>query len=417
MDGKDNIRKVGFLTVILFALSIFLSKSALNIFGTISFSLSLYYILRHQKNFFKKHVYLVILLVPIAAGLLLNLLSPEGFKGAFNFINRFKFILILIPLAVFIEEKQQFLLVLAALLLSGVIGSTYSLVYTKPPYFRALTSFMGMGRNADMLMSAVLFCVVFLFKYPLINRNQKLIVRSIIILLIGLFSVCVLLEASLGAWMGLLVGLITFAVFYERKLIVVLISLFVVFSFTPQFKLAKNEILTMFKFKKDLSTAVRLHMWKTGIDFIKDYPLYGTGKREPASYFLQYFEQQPEGYQKKYYYAIPYAGNFHNSYIQIMAEAGILTFILYMAAMFYILIQQFRRINEAPVAERCFIMASVVVAAGFLTAQMFHGELHSYGSYTLYIALFGGCFVLNQRVDWWRARSLNPASHTSEEMK
>ena len=161
----------------------------------------------------------------------------------------------------------------------------------------------------------------------------------------------------------------------------------------------------------------RLHLWKTGIDFVKNYPLVGTGKREPADCFMEFFHQQPEEYQKIYFYAPQYAGNFHNSYIQIMAEAGVLTFIMYMAALFYILVSQVFRTTKVPVAERCYVMASVVVAAGFLTAQMFHGELHSYGSYTFYIVFFGGCFILNRHFDWWHSRSPQNAASSGEKTK
>ena len=299
MVAMENTRKIGFVIVILFSLSVFVSKSAMNIFGAAMFALSLYFIFRYKSGFFNRHRYLAILLLPIAVGLLVNLLSPEGFKGAFNLLNRFKYVLVFIPLAVFIEEKRQLNAVLGALLISGLIGVSYSILYTRPPYFRVLVSIMGLGRNADMLMAAALLGTVFLLKYPLQSRNQKLIFRSMLILLITLFLACILLEANLGAWLGLAVGLVVFAILYERKLLVVLFAVFIVVWFAPQTRSIKNEMLTIVQFEEEPNVAIRLHMWKTGIDFVKGYPLYGTGKKKPAEYFLEFFERQPEEYQKK----------------------------------------------------------------------------------------------------------------------
>ena len=382
------------------------------------FALSLIYIFRYQRRLFKQHAYLLILMIPFALGLALNLLSPEGLKGAFNFANRLKFFLVFVPLAVFINTKRQLDAVLASLVISGVIGALYSVIFSEYPYYKVLVSILVVARNADMLMAATLLCIVLLFKYPLENYKHKWIFRCILVVLVALFSWCILMGASMAALLGLLFGSVVFAALYERKLLFIPVAAIIAVSFIPQFKSIKDEVMISFDLTRDYEqTRARLHLWKTGIDFVKDYPLYGTGKREPARYFLNFFEQQPEEYQKKYYYAgTHYAGNFHNSFIQIMAEAGILFFILYMAAILYILLMQMIRIQMVPPDDRCYIMASVVVSAGFLAAQMFHGELHSYGSYTFYIAFFGGCFVLNQKVDWWRAGSAKPAESSAEEM-
>jgi O-antigen ligase len=152
------------------------------------------------------------------------------------------------------------------------------------------------------------------------------------------------------------------------------------------------------------SNSARLHLWKTGWDFSKQNVVFGTGAKASKELFVEFFYEQPVGYQEKYYLSINYPGEFHNSYMQVYVETGAIFFFLYLFSFMFPLFVMFKKVNKVQVDDKKYLVAALVVSTSFLTVQVFHGELYSYGSAVFYLVLFSGCFVLNKNKQFFSSK-------------
>ncbi len=71
----------------------------------------------------------------------------------------------------------------------------------------------------------------------------------------------------------------------------------------------------------------RLAMWDIGIKVWKDDPLLGVGPKNLKDVYNEYAEKEPNKYP-------PYMGHIHNTYLQILADRGIVGFLFYVAMLF-----------------------------------------------------------------------------------
>jgi putative inorganic carbon (HCO3(-)) transporter len=180
--------------------------------------------------------------------------------------------------------------------------------------------------------------------------------KSLLAVVLGVLTVCLILTFSRGAWVGLAVSVFVFALFKEPRLLVLILVLAVL---APMFlpSVVTNRIASIGSLE-DSSNAYRVTIWIAALRMIKDYWLNGVGLGLVA--FSRVY--------RDYMIAGASAIHAHNLYLEVCLELGIvgLLALLWMA---------FRGFSEALTCIESnhrisFISAGIVAA---LVGHLFHG--------------------------------------------
>ncbi len=181
------------------------------------------------------------------------------------------------------------------------------------PDFRA-ASFSGNHMHAGgMLMLALIVIMVFIVYYAKEGKEKK--GRLVFIFASACFSAAGLLFTfTRSSWIGACAGIFILVVFSGKRYIMafalVLIILFFAFRGTPFYKRAADS----FRVAHNTSAMERVHMWRSGISIIKDYPALGTGTGNLMKVYPRYREKR--AVEKE-------IGHLHNNIIQVGVIDGI----------------------------------------------------------------------------------------------
>ncbi len=234
--------------------------------------------------------------------------------------------------------------ILQTLVRHGFYGFNFiSIKKTLFPFFRNHVNY------ASMLVC--LFPVGWLIhKFtPADAPNKKLVNMGLLIAGIGLFF-----AYSRGAWLALIVGLITAWLIRKKIMLHTIISAIVlltitVLAFTYQnnyLRFAPEHDQTIFHsdFRdhlnatitlKDISNAERFHRWVAGIRMVAEKPVTGFG---PNSFYSQYQPYTVSSF-KTWVSNNPEHSTVHNYFLLTAIEQGMVGLILLVALWMYLLIQ------------------------------------------------------------------------------
>jgi O-antigen ligase len=407
INGETLLSKVGFAVLILFSLILFQSKALVNIFGVLAVLLSFSYICLYDRKIIQNSPYLLLFLLPFAVGFLLSFFSTSGVAGAIAFWFRFKFLLLIIPLAVFIKTREDLHLILGAVFISAIIAVSYG-IYSEQQY-GAFRGFHKIGRTSDMMTVAWLTGMVYLVHSGFTTEIKTIVIKGILATVVAFFGWAILMSEIRGSWLGAGIGFISFLALLlisKNRSSIVVLGVIVCFAFSfylTNFGGVKHHIArisqqveSIVDTESNVSNNARLHLWRTGWDFSQEQFLFGTGAKQSEGNFIKFIESQPDDYQQKYRLALQYPGDYHNSYLQILIETGIIFLVVYMLGLCYSLFVIFKNISKVSFADQKYLIASVIASFSFLITQFFHNDLYHYGSTIFYIVLFSGCFVLNK---------------------
>ncbi|MGR0278160.1 O-antigen ligase family protein [Marinomonas dokdonensis] len=402
-QGRGRVEKTGFFLLCSFFIFSFISKPLINMTGFILISLSIFYVVACDRGFFKKNKYVLLFLIPYVLGFLFSFLSTSGAESALEFLNRFKFMLLVVPLAAFVKSKKQLKIVYAMFFLSAMFSILYG-VLDKQTY-GGFHGFHKIGRTADMMLIACLSSLTF-FVYD----KKNILIKVSLFLLVGIFGWAILMSEIRGTWLGLFVGFLImwfFLLFSKEKLLAIKI---LILSFSVMLLIyisnaggmkdnigrIGEQIKSISATENNESNETRIQLWKSGFEFSKEQFLFGVGAKRAEEPFKKFFYSKEIDYQDKYSYAIRYPNEFHNSYLQILIEAGALFLIMFMIGVFLVIFFSFKRIRLSDEGSKKYLVSAMVSSIAFMVAQFFHNDLYSYGSTVFYLALFSACFIINQ---------------------
>ncbi|HEY2720603.1 MAG TPA: O-antigen ligase family protein [Chitinophagaceae bacterium] len=233
--------------------------------------------------------------------------------------------------------------------------------------------------------SAMLVCMVpiLIATYQISKKHRILIALMVIIVVAAL-----ILSYARGAWLALLVGLISYWLVNRQKLLLAFIAS-VILTIAAAFWLGQNDrylsysndykttifhtnfrehLIATYRLK-DLSTAERLNRWVAGVRMIKDNWLMGYG---PNTFYNNY---KP--------YTIPVFKTWvsdnkehstvHNYFLFVFIEQGIpglLFFLLLTGGMLYYSEKLYKRIQDRfykAVTMGCGVMIMMILAVNFLS--------------------------------------------------
>ena len=149
-------------------------------------------------------------------------------------------------------------------------------------------------------------------------------------------SVCLILTATRGSWLGFFVGLIVIFFYVSRKLLLLIPLLLLVFYLLLPANF-KHRVENIFNPKYE-SNALRLQWWKTGVKIFKDHPIVGIGDVGAADVYKKYKEPDEKT-----------IGHFHDNFVHIaviLGSVGLLAFLFMTVSIFARLIRQLNITNS-----------------------------------------------------------------------
>ncbi len=128
------------------------------------------------------------------------------------------------------------------------------------------------------------------------------------------------------------------------------------------------------------SFGIRLGAWIVAIDMVKNNPLYGTGGGSEMVEFREYVKNSAPELQ-----VVQILVHFHNEYVHIVVEYGIIGLILYLIIWYYLF--------KMPIENRSFSNLKVIFITVFSTASLVELIFHNQFPMSLF-ALFVGIFIV-----------------------
>jgi len=397
--SEPLLKKIGINLLLLFVFSIFLGKSIINVVYYLLMIAAIIYFLKYgSKKFFTDNRYVLILLFPFGVGFVLSFFSLEGVKGSVDFIMRYRFLLIVIPFAIFLKNRKVLIQIFLALNIGAFINLIYCIYnsdLSNP--FQNIHGVYKAGRHSDMLFTLCLINTTFLlikYKFNAFQENIKL--YSLLFINTSIIFTAIILIGQRGAYLGFYLGLAALLFAYSKKLLAGLIILTVLSSlFVPGYVLDRAKSIID---PNQESNSYRLDLLKFGTDLLIEQKCFirGTGVKNIDLELEKLFTAKPQKYRDRYYATFKkFHHNFHNSYLQMAVEGGLLFLILYLSSICYLLVQMFQKIKKTDLNEQNILPCVVVSSIGFLVSQFFHEDFFRYGGLVFFTCFYGGCMVEN----------------------
>lgn len=236
-----------------------------------------------------------------------------------------------------------------ALLASAYVSIFYSLftyVFKAAPGER-VQGFMGhyMTQAGVMLLFGALALSIFIF-----SRDKARFFWGLGFLLSVLILI---LTSTRSAWIGMIIATSVVLFFFKPKaLIFVPIATALILFLSP--KEVKNRALSIFS-TRSYSNAQRLEYLNAGIKIIKEFPIFGTG---PNTVEME-FQNPKYGLSEEAKQNV----HLHNNILQIAAERGIPTLLVWFVFLVWLLISL---IKLAPNKDPALFPLTVAAIAAFL---------------------------------------------------
>ncbi len=202
--------------------------------------------------------------------------------------------------------------------------------------------------------------------------------KLIHLIIVGALSLCMIYTYSRGNWIGLLVAVFMFFMFYDRRFVWLgVVALLLSPMFLPQNVI--NRFLSVGDMG-DTSTSYRVYIWMGTLNMLKDYWFSGIGVGTEA--FNKIYPM--------YAYSGVIAPHSHNLYLQIITENGIMG----LAIFIFMLVIYFKMcVSTIITTKDKFLKALVTGLAagmlGYLVQGMFDNVWYNYRVFLLFFIIIG----------------------------
>lgn len=192
--------------------------------------------------------------------------------------------------------------------------------------------------------------------------------KGISLVVTALLSVCMIYTYSRGNWIGLMVAILLFFMFYDGRVV----WLGIIFALFVPMLLPQNVITRFMSIgdTTDTSTSYRVYIWMGSIAMLRDYWISGIGLGSEAFNMIYPF----------YSYSGIVAPHTHNLYLQIITENGIAGLVV-----FAVLILMYYRMSISAIIrtkDNKMLKATITGLAagmfGYLVQGMFDNVWYNY---------------------------------------
>lgn len=319
----DKLNNYIYFCVCLFAFFSCISIAAANVFLVISILLSVLEIISNKdkfkdkfKSIFKefKYTFIGIILFFIAIFISVffsdNILKSIKIFFEYYIYRAFPLFLVLF----FIDNRKKIAIIITCVILSFTIANIFAIVQF------SLTGILRSSSFAANPMSLAGFLVIVTpIIFVEVLNNKKNIPKSISIILLFISLVALIVNATRGAWVSLVIVIPMLMILLNniktsKKIIYCILPFIIVISIIFNNELIEKRVDSIVDLNNQ-SNAERILLWKSSYNMFLDNPIFGVG--------IGMFKNK---YQNEYILPeakIRYLGHAHNNFIHILAENGI----------------------------------------------------------------------------------------------
>lgn len=271
----------------------------------------------------------MVFIIPLIFSAITSFTRGESIQKLAVYIVSFAILFLIVNL---IDSKKKLYFLILAIIIASLLVAAYGLYQYKVgaavkeswvdrqlnPDLR--TRVYSTLENPNILAEYLIMAIPLTF--ALFWTSKKKINKLFFLIAVGVQSLCILLTFSRGGWIGLAIAMIIYAIFIDRRLILLyLLAGIALLVASPE--VIMTRIATIGN-TQDTSTAYRFPLWMSAFDIIKDFWITGVGLG-----YLAFKAVYPQ-YMRLGITAV----HTHNMYLQIFVETGIFGFIGFLLFMF-----------------------------------------------------------------------------------
>ena len=373
--NQNIYNKIGELGVYIYTLSLFISKSGVNIgLGLLVLAFLLYLWDKRKIKLTTEEKYILIILILLPIFSLFSAGGTYSFQRALE--KSYRYIgLFFIPY--FLWKDRVVKIVLSLFSLSIIISFINGILYYKKLKWNFNVRFLSFSSNTldeahILAMGSMLILVVIVYYI----KERKYIFTLLFTFTLILAVAALVMTQGRGAWLGFGAGLFvaSFFLFKSKKIFIAItiLTLLLGYGSINSKALENNRYIKRFESIKNKDNS-RILLWKSGIEMYKANPIFGVGRDNAGVYSLEYMKNHLKGQKPNYFskrmMELAGAGNLHSLYVTSLAEEGILS-IPFIGMFLFILYRQGRYCTSR---ERDFNFYLVVGTMGMLVAFLVGG--------------------------------------------
>jgi len=377
--NQNIYNKIGELGVYIYTLSLFISKSGVNIglgFLALAFLLYLWDKRKIRLTTEEKYILVILVLLPIFS--LFSAGGTHSFQRALEKSYRY---LPIFSIPLFITSERVIKIILSLFSLSIFISFINGIFFYKKlkwNFNARLISFSSHPLDEAHILAMGSLLLLALIIYNIKFKKYKELPIYLLAFILALIAL--VMTQGRGAWLGFLGGLfvVVFLLMKNKKIFtaITILTLLLGYGSINSKALENNRYIKRFesiKSSADNSNNARILLWESGIEMYKANPIFGVGRDNAGVYSLEYmknhFKGQKPNYFSKRMMELAGAGNLHSLYVTSLAEEGILS-IPFIGMFLFILYRQGRYCISR---ERDFNFYLVVGTMGMLVAFLIGG--------------------------------------------
>lgn len=272
---------------------------------------------------------IIFFLIPVAISAVTSFTRGESLQKLVVYVISFAALFLIVNL---IDSKRKLYFLILAVIIASLLVSFYGLYQYKlgaavkeswvdkelNPGLR--TRVYSTLENPNILAEYLIMTIPLTF--AVFWTSKKYTNKLFFLFAVGIQCLCLLLTFSRGGWLGIVLAMVVFAVFVDRRLLsLYLLAGIGLLIVSPE--VVMTRIATIGN-TQDSSTAYRFPLWMAALDMIRDYWLTGVGLGYTA--FKAVYPQ----YMRLGIMAV----HTHNIYLQMFVETGIFGFIGFLGFVF-----------------------------------------------------------------------------------
>jgi O-antigen ligase len=237
------------------------------------------------------------------------------------------------------QNKKNLFFLTAAIILTSIVvgvGGVWDLIRFSP---RRLFTFYG---NEVILTSFLALFIPFSFTLAVFLKNKTLQISAAVsfLLLLPIF----LFNASRSVWGAVLFTILVISFLNSKKLAVSLLIIILIIGVFLLPDYFQKRVATTFNPDR---WGDRVAMWESAVNISKDFPVFGAGLGTYKKFLYKY--NSPGAYKKQGHL------HAHSSYLELLAEAGIVGLAAFLA-LFAIYFRNFFRFYKKALDDRIRII-------------------------------------------------------------
>jgi O-antigen ligase len=236
--------------------------------------------------------------------------------------------------------------------------------------------YRAVGTFSDPNVAATFMATGVILAFSLLIHSKDRLIIKLFYLAGSLFSILgIIITFSRSGWIFLAVGIIVslFFIYDKKKLVVIILflSLMVILTTftTPLGELISDRFLSIFELFKDPSIKARILMGESGFRMFLDSPIWGFGYRS-FPFVYDYYINPDMPWESLY------IRESHTLFIYLLAELGVIGFVIVFLWFRRVLIDCFRFIRvDKNRFTRAILIGSFSLFIAFNVNFLFYGNL------------------------------------------